>query len=394
MHPHMSEGNDSATPPRILFVTNFASHYRAPFFELLHERLGVEFVFFSRGGEEYWQPHLGTTEGGFPGKTIASGRHVGKLRLNIPLWRELNTRRYDVIVKCMNGRLELPMAYAAARRTGAAFVLWTGMWMHPSSAFHVISHPLTRWLYRHSDAVVTYGNHVSRFVADEGAQWDKVYAADNATDNLEYGRQVSALETLRVREDCGIVTGEMILAVCRLVDQKGLGVLIEAVGRLRSHRPTLVVIGTGPREAHLRAYAQACGVSLVVVGGIRPSQMAPYYAAADVFVMPSVTTRTVKETWGLACNEAMLQGTPVVATDAVGAAAGGLVEDEVTGLVVPEGDADLLRAAIARVLDDKALATRLGEMGRKRVATIDYENMVLGFERAIAHALDHVGGGR
>lgn len=90
----------------------------------------------------------------------------------------------------------------------------------------------------------------------------------------------------------------------------------------------------------------------------------------------------------------MLQGTPVVATDAVGAAAGGLVEDEVTGLVVPEGDADLLRAAIARVLDDKALATRLGEMGRKRVATIDYENMVLGFERAIAHALDHVGGGR
>lgn len=377
--------------PKVLVVTNFATHYRAPLFELMHEKLGAEFIFFSRGGEEYWQSHLGATEGRFPATTAMGGPSLGKLRLNTKLWREIRSRDFDVMVKCMNGRLELPLACAAARRADAAFVLWTGMWMHPQSAFHALSRPVTRWVYRHSDSVVTYGDHVSRFVVSEGADVGGVFSAENATDNALYSRRVPTEEIAAVRTRFGLSDAPVVLAVSRLVEQKGLDVLVGAVSLLPNPRPQVLVVGTGPGASALQELATSVGVDLVLAGGLSPGQMPPVYALADVFVMPSVTTRTIKETWGLACNEAMCQGVPVIATDAVGAAAGGLVVNESTGLVVPEGDANALSAALRRILSDQALGLRLGAAGRERVQRTDYPNIVNAFERAIGHALGRRG---
>ncbi len=376
--------------PRVLIVTNFATHYRAPFFELLHERLGAEFVFFSQGGEENWQPHLGVTAGCFPGVTATGGMSIGKFRLSPRLWRELWSREYDVVVKCMNGRLELPMTYAIARRRGAAFVLWTGMWMHPRSAFHTLSHPFVRWIYRHSDAIVTYGAHASWLVESEGATPSAVFSAENAVDNALYSRGIEATEIRVLRERFGMGDDRLVLAVSRLVPQKGLDVLIDAVGGL-DPPVRLVIVGTGRLAGSLRKQAASLGVRLSLVEGLAPAEMPPMYAAADVFVMPSITTPMVKEPWGLACNEAMCQGTPVIATDAVGAVAGGLVQDGKTGLVVPEGDSHALRSALESLLRDEALASRLGAKGRARVVLTNYENMVAGFKAAIEYALEHRG---
>ncbi|MBC7293485.1 MAG: glycosyltransferase family 4 protein [Thermoleophilia bacterium] len=179
----------------------------------------------------------------------------------------------------------------------------------------------------------------------------------------------------------------MVLAVSRLVPEKGLEYLIEAVGLLPAPRPNLVVVGTGPLRQRLAQLAAARGVSLHMVGGLQPAEMPPVYASADVFVMPSVTTRTFKEPWGLACNEAMCQALPVVATTAVGAAAGGLVQDGVTGLVVPERDPQALGQAISRLLRDRSFARELGQRGKERVKQTNWEAMVAGFEAAVDYAL-------
>jgi glycosyltransferase involved in cell wall biosynthesis len=381
-----------AHSPRVLVVTNFATHYRAPLFELMHEKLGAEFVFFSRGGEEYWQAHLGVASGRFPGTTAYGGPRVGKAHLNLDLAKELRSRDFDVVVKCMNGRIELPMTYAAARRRGAAFVLWTGMWMHPRTTFHRLSHPATRWIYRHADAVVTYGTHVSQYVVSEGADGNGVFAAENAVDNARYSLPADA-GARAFRERFASGHERIVLAVSRLVPQKGLEVLIDSLENLKP-AVSLVIVGTGPSAQSLSERAAGRGVTLHLVEGLAPGELPPAYAAADVFVMPSITTRTVRETWGLACNEAMCQGTPVVATTAVGAAVGGLVVNDDTGLVVAEGDVEALRAALERLLRDGILAARLGERGRTRVARTNYANMIDGFDRAIHHALDRRDGRR
>jgi glycosyltransferase involved in cell wall biosynthesis len=94
----------------------------------------------------------------------------------------------------------------------------------------------------------------------------------------------------------------------------------------------------------------------------------PLHAAADVLVLPSARTATFLEPWGLVVNEAMHQGTPVIASDAVGAVAGGLVRDGRNGLVVPAGDADALAARLRALATNPELRSALGRAAREDVA--------------------------
>jgi glycosyltransferase involved in cell wall biosynthesis len=104
-------------------------------------------------------------------------------------------------------------------------------------------------------------------------------------------------------------------------------------------------------------------------------------------VLPSITTRTFKEPWGLVVNEAFNQGVPVIATDAVGAAAGGLVQHGKTGLIVQERDASALSEALTTLLVNEKLRMEMSAETRKVVAKWSNHEMVDGFARAIDYAL-------
>jgi glycosyltransferase involved in cell wall biosynthesis len=124
----------------------------------------------------------------------------------------------------------------------------------------------------------------------------------------------------------------------------------------------------------------------VHLGYIPPEGLAEIYAAADCLVLPSVTTNTFREPWGLVVNEAMNQGLPIIATDAVGAAADGLAQDELSALVVMEQDAVALAGALQRLQRDPRLAKRLGQEGRRRIRSWTYPRMADHFEAAFDHA--------
>jgi len=92
----------------------------------------------------------------------------------------------------------------------------------------------------------------------------------------------------------------------------------------------------------------------------------------------------------LVVNEAMLQGTPVIASDAVGAVAGGLVRDGRNGLVVPAGDADALAARLSAMAGNPELRARLGEAAREDALAYTPE----AWADAFSQALRAVGAGR
>jgi glycosyltransferase involved in cell wall biosynthesis len=126
-----------------------------------------------------------------------------------------------------------------------------------------------------------------------------------------------------------------------------------------------------------------------VVGrdGVAPAeQVRNSYARADVVVIPSIATRHFLEPWGLVANEAMNQRRPIIATDAVGAVAGGLVRDGHNGLVVPAGDADALAGALRALHDDPALRARLGETGARDVAPYTHAAWAEAFAEALRGA--------
>jgi glycosyltransferase involved in cell wall biosynthesis len=90
-------------------------------------------------------------------------------------------------------------------------------------------------------------------------------------------------------------------------------------------------------------------------------------------------------------NEAMCQGTPVIASDAVGAAAGGLVSDGETGLVVPWGDPAALAAALRRLHDDRTERRRLGDAAQEAARALTPDAWAAGMQQALVLASHRAG---
>jgi glycosyltransferase involved in cell wall biosynthesis len=120
------------------------------------------------------------------------------------------------------------------------------------------------------------------------------------------------------------------------------------------------------------------------LGRATATAMRATYAACEVLVIPSITTATFREPWGLVANEAMNRGLAVIASDVVGAAAGGLVRDRRTGLVVRAGDVDALAAAISELAGEAALRAELGRAAREAVSAYTYDAWAEGFSRALS----------
>jgi glycosyltransferase involved in cell wall biosynthesis len=374
---------------RVAFVTHICPHYRVRTFELLAGRYNVQYFFFSAGDDWYWLPEHGVRAGRFSHEYLP-GVKLGRTRLTPTLPVKLWRGAYDVYVKSINGRFALPVTYLIARLRGKPFVLWTGVWMRVNTFAHRMLYPLTRYIYRHADAVVVYGEHVKRFLVAEGVRSDVVFIAPHAIDNSEYARQVSDAEQDALRQRLDIPAGaKVVLFIGRFEEEKGLDVLIDAFASLADTRAVLVLGGSGSLRESLEQRARDRGIADRVrfAGYIPPSDTVAFYSIAWVYVLSSVTTPVFKEPWGLVVNEAFSQGLPVVATDSVGAAAGGLVRDGVNGLVVPERDRQALATALDRVLADDALRQRMSGEALRGMAGWNNDAMVDGFAQAIESVL-------
>jgi glycosyltransferase involved in cell wall biosynthesis len=337
----------------------------------------TDFYFFADERERFWNRTIPlVTEGDYRRVDLPRYRIAGQPVMP-GVARRILAGRYDAVVKSPNGKIMLPLIYGSAKARGVAFVLWTGMWMHPTTTFHRASKPLMEGIYRGADAIVTYGDHVRRFVLETpGVDPEKVFVAGQAVEGDRFAT-VSPVRNPDVAE---------VLYIGQFEERKGLRYLLDAFDRLEGPPARLRLIGNGSQEEWLRA--RAGGRSDVDIAGYRPQdQLSAFLSRARCLVLPSVTTDLDREPWGLVVNEAMHAGIPVVATDAVGAASGGLVRDGRNGYVVPERDAGALAAAVRRLITDPALAARMGDSAREDVSAFNYDRMATAFHAAVAHAI-------
>lgn len=157
--------------------------------------------------------------------------------------------------------------------------------------------------------------------------------------------------------------------VGRLAGVKGAPLLLDAVARLAAARPglRLTLVGDGPERPALEARAAELGLGARVAftGYLTQDQVADTLARADALALPSFA-----EGVPVVLMEAMATGLPVVTTRIMGIPE--LVEDGVSGLLVPPGDLDALTAALDRLAGDPAGAAAMGRAGRAKVAA-DYD---------------------
>ena len=355
----------------MLLVTGNVPAYRVGAFAALHEREGIEVAL--SGGRSLHGGAPAPAELPFP-CSHASAPRIASLAAG---------GAHRAVICSTGGRTALPASWAGARAGRHPLLLWASLWAHPATAAHAVSYLPLRRLYRTADAVVTYGPHVSAYVRAAGAR--NVHVAPQSVDGSFWGApQVGEPDLAGWPGDADV----RFVFAGRDDPAKGLAVLLEA-WRSAPSTAALTLAGTAGRGASgERADAWHAGASKARppawLGRLAPAQMREVYAASDVLVVPSIATRTFREPWGLVVNEAMSRGLAVIASDAVGAAAGGLVRDGETGLVVPAGDATALGRSIAALADDRALRERLGEAGRRAVAAYTHDAWARGFSEALS----------
>ena len=163
------------------------------------------------------------------------------------------------------------------------------------------------------------------------------------------------------------VPGRIVATASADVPLKGLVPLLEAVAKLRTEREVeLVVVGRAKPGGAAAEAIERLGIDDCVrfVTGISEAELVELFGSAQVAVVPSLY-----EGFSLPAIETLACATPLVATTA-GALPEVVGPDGVSALHVPPGDPEALAAAIGRVLDDPALAARLGAAGRARVVEL------------------------
>jgi glycosyltransferase involved in cell wall biosynthesis len=157
---------------------------------------------------------------------------------------------------------------------------------------------------------------------------------------------VSVPDVARLRGELGLPAQATVVgSVGRLAEQKGYRYLLEAIPTVLASCPDVrfVLIGDGELRASLEAMAEQMGIAgHLVFAGLRPNAEL-YYPAMDLFVLPSIW-----EGLPTVVLESMASGVPVVATDIAGARE--LVQEGITGWLVPPADPSSLAAAILDAL--------------------------------------------
>ncbi len=217
-------------------------------------------------------------------------------------------------------------------------------------------HLIRRWVLRRAVAAVA-GNAEAKNVLQQRGYRNAVTVLP------QLGVDPSAL---RVGEPQQIVIGY----VGRLVSQKGIFVLLEAVARL-TEDVRVMVVGSGPLKGKLleRAHALALDGRLELHEGVPHHEVSRYLERMTVLVLPSLTTPSWKEQFGHVLIEAMASGIPVIGSDS------GAIPEVIgdAGVVVPEGDVGALAEALRRLASTPDLRAVIAARGRARVLA-EYTN--------------------
>jgi len=176
-----------------------------------------------------------------------------------------------------------------------------------------------------------------------------------------------------------------LLFVGALRHYKGVDDLIHTLPHLPPET-RLLIAGDGPKRVEWETLCAALGLRgrVTFLGSVTDEALPGLYHAADVFVLPS---NSPAESFGTVLVEAMAAGLPCVTTE-VGSGTSYVVEQEVTGFVVPPRSPDALAGALTRLTTDASLRARMGAAGRERaVRLFKFEDMIARVEAVYRSAL-------
>jgi glycosyltransferase involved in cell wall biosynthesis len=271
-------------------------------------------------------------------KPSSSWAEAGQTRLALAIWKKLNQLKPTVVL--------VPGYYTAPAITAA---LWTKLrgrktiLMTETTAYDDVrvawKESVKKHVLRLFDWAVAGGAPHVRYLEALGFPSSRIAHSYDVVDNSFFKERTRKLRESSSPQEFALPS-KYFLYVGRLAPEKNIGRLIEAYAYYRRAGGTweLVLAGEGPLRPELQAQARQCGLAHTIgFAGLRSTdELAPYYAFAGCFVLPSI-----KEPWGLVVNEAMASSLPVIVSNRCGCAEDLVSEGENGFLFDPEDSGEL-----------------------------------------------------
>ena len=222
-------------------------------------------------------------------------------------------------------------------------------------------------IYNGAAAVIANSTNTKQILENIGIHSDKIHIITPGVSGKLFNISEHAGDSIRQRHKLN--NGPVLLTVGRLQRRKGQDMVIKALSKILKVFPNAkyLIVGSGNDEAFLQNLVYECGVAdnVIFAGEVSDNELAAYYAACDIFVMPNRQIGEDIEGFGIVFLEASAMGKPVI-----GGKSGGTQDailDGLTGFRVDGNQIEAVSVSIMTLLSDPIRAKRMGETGRRRV---------------------------
>ncbi len=390
---------------RVAFVNTHPIQYFAPLYAYLQEDAGFDVTalylsdFSIRGDIDpgfkqpvTWDIDLlaGYTHQ-FMGPRAKTRRANGFFSMVAPeLWSAIRGGGFDGVVIHGHNLAAHHVALAACLSAGVPALARaeTHQRLHRPGWKNAVRTPLIEAWYKGFSGFLAIGSANARYFASMGVPAPKIFPMPYTVDNSRFVKAATLTfgDRADVRARLGIVGDEpAILFAAKFDNRKRPMDIVDAFALLQNEgvKAQLVMVGSGALEDELKQRVAALEIKGVSFPGFVNQQELPsVYGACDVFSLPSEN-----EPWGLAINEAMCAGLPIVLSEEIGCAED-LVTSGVNGSVHKAGDVKGLADALRPLLVDSAHRARAGQASRARMETWSYRECALGLRAALDATVD------
>lgn len=241
-----------------------------------------------------------------------------------------------------------------------------------------------KWIYRNVDKALYVGKNNKLYFKKFGLKESQLVYAPHAIDNLRFGDTNNEYENsaLEWRRKIGIGDEELVfLFAGKLEPKKGVHFLVKAFCEASLTGSHLVIFGNGVLENELKEVSSS-HKNIHFFDFENQSRMPVIYRIGDVFILPSTGPG---ETWGLAINEAMACGRPVIASDKCGCAPD-LVEEGVNGSIVRAGSTDDLTQKLRHFYQNRRTLKQAGKASLVKIQEYSMEKICTAIENIVTIA--------
>lgn len=305
---------------KVLFVTNYPSPYRVDFFNLLGKNVDLTVSFTETSeqqkhrNKEWFNNNYECFKPIFLKKKIKMGKVVFHWDI-IPLIKQ----KYDIIIFGGYSSVTFMIAMMYLRKKGIPYYIEAdgGLIHHDSRVKYMIK----KHFISSASGWFSSGTLTTNYFVHYGAKKEKVYqypftslSQKDLIDNLsdfDASNWESQREIIRnnAKNELKILEQTVVIYVGQLIYRKGVDTLIKASGKIPKDIG-VYIIGGVPNDDYNKLKQQYNATNVHFIGFKKKFELAKYYQAADLFVLP-----TREDIWGLVVNEALSYGLPVISTD-------------------------------------------------------------------------------